>query len=153
METSYSLQDSLGFLVSHLAGHLHVLVGRALEEQGVTGAQWAVLFLVAEGRATSPAALSAALSIDAGAVTRLLDRLEAKQLIERQPHPTDRRSTLIRLTEHARQRYPALPPLVAGVIREVFSGVPAEDLVVFKRVLVQVLERMPVKDVPPADVP
>ena len=47
----------------------------------------------------APAALSKALLVSSGTLTSRLDRLERKGLIERVPHPTDRRSTEVALTK------------------------------------------------------
>lgn len=39
------------------------------------------------------------LGLSSGAATALVDRLERQEIAERYPHPTDRRRTLVRLTE------------------------------------------------------
>lgn len=48
--------------------------------------------------AMTPTDLHEGLMLSSGAMTSRLDRLERKGLIERVPAPTDRRSTLVRLT-------------------------------------------------------
>ena len=50
-----------------------------------------------------PSQLSEALLVSSGTLTSQLDRLERKGLIERIPHPTDRRSVEIALTDHGRE--------------------------------------------------
>ncbi|GGH31227.1 MarR family transcriptional regulator [Paenibacillus segetis] len=47
--------------------------------------------------------LAGRLGITKGAVTQLITRLEAKELVERSPHPTDSRVTLISLTEKGKE--------------------------------------------------
>ena len=47
----------------------------------------------------SPSEISAALLVASGTLTSRLDRLERKGLIRRVPHPSDRRSTEVELTE------------------------------------------------------
>lgn len=59
----------------------------------------AVMYL-AEG-VTSPGDLAEALGLTSAGVTNLLDRLEEQGLIRRDPHPTDRRRVLVRLTKSA----------------------------------------------------
>jgi DNA-binding MarR family transcriptional regulator len=51
-------------------------------------------YLVANG-AQSPRALQRRLGLTSGSVTALLDRLERRGLIERQPDPADRRALLV----------------------------------------------------------
>ena len=41
------------------------------------------------------------LSLTSGAITMLVDRLERAGLVQRRPHPSDRRSVLVGLTEQA----------------------------------------------------
>jgi DNA-binding MarR family transcriptional regulator len=49
-----------------------------------------------------PTKLSESLLVSSGTLTSRLDRLEAKGLIERVPHPSDRRSVEVALTERGR---------------------------------------------------
>jgi DNA-binding MarR family transcriptional regulator len=46
------------------------------------------------------------LSLTSGAVTMLVDRLERAGWVRRRPHPTDRRATLLELSETAPRRTP-----------------------------------------------
>lgn len=75
----------------------------------------------------APAALSEALLVSSGTLTNRLDRLERKGLIERVPHPTDRRSTEVALTGSGFE-------LVEGVVgehveneRRMLAGLSAEE--------------------------
>ncbi|MGO8877788.1 MAG: MarR family winged helix-turn-helix transcriptional regulator [Acidimicrobiales bacterium] len=69
------------------------------------------------------------LSITSGAVTMLIDRLEAAGWVRRGPHPTDRRYVLIALTAQAAEDVP--PGLVAfhTRVRSIAEGVPDEHRV------------------------
>lgn len=51
---------------------------------------------------TAGALLKAAM-VTSGAITKRLDRMEAKNLVVRVPDPTDRRSVRVRLTPHGKQ--------------------------------------------------
>ena len=62
------------------------------------------LFLILQGRATTLAELSRELQIDAGALTRTLDRLEAKGLCRRERSTEDRRVVNLALTDESRHR-------------------------------------------------
>ncbi len=54
--------------------------------------------LAAEGPQT-PTTIAARLQITTASVTELVDRLEMAGVVERTPHPTDRRKLLVRLTD------------------------------------------------------
>ncbi len=51
----------------------------------------------------TPSELAATTMVTSGAITKRLDRLERAGLIERSPDPTDRRGTLIGLTDAGRE--------------------------------------------------
>jgi DNA-binding MarR family transcriptional regulator len=85
-------------------------------EAGIDLAEGDILFTLRRAGAPhrlSPSAISAALLVSSGTLTSRLDRLERKGLIRRVPHPTDRRSTEVELTERA------LALVDAGVTRHV----------------------------------
>jgi DNA-binding MarR family transcriptional regulator len=81
-------------------------IGAGLEltarEHGLQVPEGDVLFTLrrsGEPYRLQPSDLSAMLLVSSGTLTNRLDRLEDKGLIERVPHPTDRRSTEVALTE------------------------------------------------------
>jgi DNA-binding MarR family transcriptional regulator len=49
-------------------------------------------------------------------MTSLLDTLERRGLVERQPHPNDRRKILVNLTEEARDTVDQMLPVIHAVI-------------------------------------
>jgi DNA-binding MarR family transcriptional regulator len=72
------------------------------EEHGIDLAEGDVLFTLRRAGAPyrrSPSEISAALLVASGTLTSRLDRLERKGLIRRVPHPSDRRSTEVELTD------------------------------------------------------
>ena len=84
--------------------------------------------------------LGARLQLTSGAVTLLVDRLERLALVRRQPHPTDRRVTLVELQPDA--ALPELPEMRdyhAALIRTAGGLSPAarDELVAFLRSLEQ----------------
>ncbi|AUI58767.1 MarR family winged helix-turn-helix transcriptional regulator [Amycolatopsis sp. BJA-103] len=63
---------------------------------GISATELHGLQLVISGAATSPTRLAQALGMTTGAATRMIDRMEAQNLVERVPDPADRRRLLIR---------------------------------------------------------
>jgi DNA-binding MarR family transcriptional regulator len=75
----------------------------------------AIQHLAAAGRLT-PTQLGSMLGMTSGGATALVQRLEREGFVAREPHPSDRRSALLRLTpEIERQAGEALAPLVAAI--------------------------------------
>jgi DNA-binding MarR family transcriptional regulator len=83
----------------------------------VTSAQLIVIVNLAgrEG-ATSASELCKGISYDAGAMTRMLDRLEAKGLVRRTRSPDDRRLVNLELTQAGKAAYPRLREISMRVL-------------------------------------
>jgi DNA-binding MarR family transcriptional regulator len=108
-------------LLHQLARDVTTTLDRRLAPLGVTTQQAALLHNAASGGA-SPRQLMAAVGTDTAGMTKLLDRLEGKGLIERRPNPDDRRSVVIEPTEQGLALVPALAPVFGAVARQLFDG-------------------------------
>ncbi len=71
---------------------------------GVTDVEMQALVHLAEQEALSPSAIGALCDLSSGGATALVQRLEQAGHVTRRPHPTDRRSTLIRLSARTAER-------------------------------------------------
>lgn len=68
-------------------------------------------------------------------ITRILDRLEKKEWVKRQPNPSDRRSSLVFLTEEGERIIDEVSSLFESYSGWFIEGISSEDEVVFRRVL------------------
>lgn len=93
------LYDHAGYWLSRLQAEVHGQLERRLAAHGVTAAQWGVLIGLHQGASNTVRGLASFLSVDGGAVTRLIDRLESKGLVARQVDKADRRSVILTLSE------------------------------------------------------
>jgi DNA-binding MarR family transcriptional regulator len=69
------------------------------ERAGTTPARARLLLALQCGAERTMSDVSELLGVTPRSVTKLVDGLEAEGLVRRDPHPTDRRATLLRLTE------------------------------------------------------
>jgi DNA-binding MarR family transcriptional regulator/N-acetylglutamate synthase-like GNAT family acetyltransferase len=67
-----------------------------------------VLYELAHTRQSTAAAVGAALALDGGYLSRILSAFEKKKLIVRTPSPTDRRQSILTLTEVGRKAFAPL---------------------------------------------
>ena len=104
----FNPQDSLGYLIGNLRRALLEAMDQAFAPQGVTAPQAIVMFQIANGMAEHAAEFCRNLSYDPGAMTRLLDRLEAKGLVRRVRNAKNRRNVRIELTPAGRSALPHL---------------------------------------------
>lgn len=75
----------------------------------------------------TPTDLYGALMISSGGMTSRIDRLERAGLVARHPHPTDRRGTLVGLTEAGVERIDRLVDLHLSEQRKVLAALSAEE--------------------------
>ena len=88
------------------AGNIMRLLNKSIVEQldngllplGLTGAQWRPILLLDSGKVNTAAQLAELIGVDTGAMTRTLNRLEAKGLIKRERSNTDKRVVKLALT-------------------------------------------------------
>jgi DNA-binding MarR family transcriptional regulator len=85
---------------------LQSAVDAALRPHGLTFARYEALVLLLFSRQGSlpMKVMGQRLQLHPTSVTNIVDRLQADQLVERSGHPTDRRTTLVTITEVGRQR-------------------------------------------------
>ena len=89
----------------------------------LSAAQWAIIANLAGPEGPKSAAdLCKGISYDAGAMTRMLDRLEAKGLIRRSRSAQDRRLMNLELTEEGRAAYPRMREISLTVANSFLHG-------------------------------
>lgn len=93
-----SIHQSLGYWVSLLSRSMEAEFSRRLAPHGLTRMSYAVLGAMVFDGKTTPKDIADFLSLDRGAVTRLLDKLEIQDLIRRDRDRNDRRSVSTRAT-------------------------------------------------------
>jgi len=87
----------LGLLI-HLANqYKDQLISQYFSGMDITAAQFKVLISIYKG-VTSPVEISKTLVMDAGAMSRMVDRMVKRDLISRSPNPQDKRQVVLALS-------------------------------------------------------
>lgn len=89
----------------------------------ITTAQFAILKNLLRGSAKSACDLCKSMDYDRGAMSRMIDRLEMKQLIRRVPLAHTRRSVAIEVTDAGRAAFPKMEACLARVVERLLGGV------------------------------
>ncbi len=118
----YCAEESVGWLMKRALMSIAHAADRRLEPKGITHAQWAPLFMLQRCRASTVAELARETQSDPGAMTRLLDRLEAKGFCRRQRSTDDRRVVHIELTPEGEAAAHQVPMVLAEVLNEHLVG-------------------------------
>ena len=120
MNNEYShIQDSLGLMIYRTALALKSSLQRCFKEKGfeITAEQWVIMRHLWEEEGLSQREIGERAAKDKPNITRMLDALEKKRLIFRQPDPRDRRKFCVYLTKEGKQLHERLQP-VAQTLRE-----------------------------------
>jgi DNA-binding MarR family transcriptional regulator len=137
---SYHPNDSVGYLMRRILGSLAAAMDRELEPSGLTHAQWAPLFRLSLQPGITVAELARQNEHDTGAMTRLLDRLEAKGLCQRERSSEDRRVVRLALTEQGREVAEQVPQALSRVQNAYLAGFSREEWLLLKSFLSRILE-------------
>ena len=118
---------TLGFLLHDVARLLKRRFEQNARGTGLTRSQWQVLALLAQNEGIHQGKLAELLDIEAITLGRIVDKLETLGLIERRPHPSDRRIWLLHLTEAALPKLTLLRQLGEITRGEALAGTSKPD--------------------------
>ena len=137
---NYSPEESAAYLMRRILALIGGEVDEALDPQGLTSAQWVPLLKLHMGHASTVAELARGCQLDTGAMTRLLDRLEAKGLVARVRSSEDRRVVNIELTPDGRAAARQIPAVLCKVQNAFLEGLSLEEWQQLKTLLRRILD-------------
>jgi DNA-binding MarR family transcriptional regulator len=136
---NYNPEESVGYLMRRIITLVSTEIDRVMEPQGLTNAQWVPLMKLYMGHASTVAELARNCQVDAGAMTRTLDRLETKGLVRRERSVDDRRVVNIELTAEGRKSAQGIPAILCDVQNTYLEGFSTEEWQVLKGLLRRIL--------------
>lgn len=136
----FVLSESLNFLTGLAHRALNRRLSQALKENNIelTSEQFTVLFYLWEKDGVCQRELSFKTGKDTPGMTRILDKLEKKDFIERRSNPEDRRHNLIYVTSNAEELKEQSTKIALLTLKEGLEGVDLDELNTCKKVLQQV---------------
>jgi DNA-binding MarR family transcriptional regulator len=135
---TYATDNSYGYLLRRLYASMQRHFEKRMQPLELTAGQWGPLLLMAEGRGNTAAELARGMDIDTGAMTRMLDRLEAKGLVARARSASDRRVVRLELTAEGLNVASQIPHQLADVLNLHLRDFKADEL----QMLMGFLKRM-----------
>ncbi len=141
--------NNIGILIKQVQASLNRMIDQHVSPLGLTAMQWRPLVMIHHLNINTPAELSRHGHVDTGAMTRTLDRLEAKGFIGRQRCPDDRRVVRIELTESGTRVARQILPAVAASLNTHLEDFSKAEI----HSLIDLLQRMLVNGNPPGPDP
>jgi MarR family transcriptional regulator for hemolysin len=131
-----------GHYLSRISRGLTRIGDSRLRPLGLATAQLPVLSMLRNGERLSQAELAKMAKVEQPTMAQLLQRMERDGLICREPDPRDRRSSLVMLTDAAREKLPAGRQVLREGNTEMTRGLSADEVATFVGLLRRVLDNV-----------
>jgi len=128
-------EEPIGRLIYKTSLDLRNYAEKLLNPYGLTTEQFHILKSTSARAGISQSQLCVSVGKKPANITRLLDRLEKKGWIERQPNPADRRSSLVYLTREGERMIAEVSNEFESYASWFVEGVGQEEERAFRRVL------------------
>jgi DNA-binding MarR family transcriptional regulator len=137
--TGYLMNGGLGHLVNAARNAIFARLEVELAPLELTPAQFVVVIGSMRGRARTVSEFCAFAGVDAGSMSRLLDRLEAKGIVRRTRADADRRHVQVELTGKGQALSPQIMPALSRVYQQFLDGFSPDDAVQLQLLLQRLL--------------
>lgn len=127
METMSGLEAHLGYWLRLVSNRVSGEFARALQAHGTSVAEWVALSRIGGMEGPTAARLADAMGMTRGAVSKILDKLEARRLVTRTRSAGDSRVHLLALTAHGRRVLPQLAAVADRNDRHFFAVLGSRD--------------------------
>lgn len=142
------LESHLGYWLRRVSNHVSGAFARALQTRHISVAEWVVMCHVQRCQGITPGEVAEMLDLTRGAVSKVIDKLEAKKWIARSTKPQDGRVQLLSLTRLGSRILPELAKIADENDRQFFEGLDPEDRAALRRLLGKLTELNQIRDVP-----
>jgi DNA-binding MarR family transcriptional regulator len=130
---------SVGLLMRKVVEVVSRMLDTRMEAYGLTDAQWRPLLMLSWNEGATATQLARKVGCDAGATTRMLDRLEDKGLLRRTRSTDDRRVQEIELTEEGRRKAAVVPYVIADVLNAHLADLSRAEVDQLRNLLERIL--------------
>lgn len=134
--------DSLGFLLNKTNLRLKSELLRCARTYEVTAEQWGLLNYIAECEGITQSELSDRTLKDRPNIGRITDKLTAKGLIERRPHPSDKRSHCLYVTIAGSHLHTELIPIVSNILAKATTNIDVAELAQLQATLQKIYDNL-----------
>lgn len=129
------LEQCVNFVLTKAQNAVQQLFKAELAPYGVTPGQYAVLKCLWDKNGQTAKQLSERLYLDGSTVTGILDRMENKSLINRQPDSKDRRAVRVMLTEKGRALNEPVNAAIESANQKALQKLRPQESVLLKKLL------------------
>ena len=135
--STYRAQNGIGYLIKRAHSLMLDVLEPVLEKHGFTFVQYVILSWLRDGFALNPKDICFQFRHNSGALTRVIDQLAARGLLERIRRDRDRRKVDLQLTAWGRETIQSLIPLVVEKLNLALADFSSADVQDFLRLLIK----------------
>lgn len=132
-----SIGAQMYIVVSIFKKRMSTAIARKTKE--ITLEQLGILEELAVQGSMNMTQLSNALNKENTNITRLVDKLEKKQFLQRVSDPNDRRANIIQITESGKQLFKNLVPILVSELKEATATVTKDEYNEMLRILKKII--------------
>jgi DNA-binding MarR family transcriptional regulator len=122
MSKTPAIRREILFQITDIARAMRTYIDQRAREHGMTRAQWGALLRLERQEGMTQAEMAESLETQPISVARLIDRLCTQELVERRPHPSDRRANCLYLTPKGRATLASFVPLGREISASVLAS-------------------------------
>jgi len=130
-----ALEVHLGYWLRLVSNHVSGTFARSLQQRHLSVAEWVALNQIDRGADMTPAELADAMGMTRGAISKVLDKLEAKQWIARTTSQEDSRVQLLSSTRSGRRVLPELATIANANDSSCFAVLDADEQTMLRKLL------------------
>jgi DNA-binding MarR family transcriptional regulator len=142
------LESHLGYWLRRVSNAVSGAFARALQEKQTSVAEWVLLRELHERGKAAPGELADLLGLTRGAVSKIIDKLEAKDWVQTDAKESDNRYRLLSLSRAGRRTLPVLAQIADQNDSAYFDCLSAKEKVVLRELLVKLAEHNRIHNVP-----
>jgi len=135
--STYKAQLSIGYLVKRAHSLMLDIMEPVIEQRGFSFIQYVVMSALRDGIAVNPKVICTQYRHDSGALTRIIDQLAERGLLERVRRDRDRRKVELQLTPAGRETIESIIPSVIDKLNEVLTDLSKAEVQELLRLLVK----------------
>ena len=140
--STYRSEASIGYLVRRASCLMMDIMEPSLERRGLTFLQYIILKLLREGKIINPKDICGHFRTDSGALTKVIDQLAERDLLQRVRRDRDRRKVELRLTERGRAIVDSILPSVVEQLNLALEEFSAQEVQRLTLLLIRLNSRM-----------
>lgn len=142
------LDKHLGYLMRRVSNAASGAFSRALQDKQTSVAEWVVLRELQERGQAAPGELADYLGLTRGAISKIIDKLEAKEWVHTASKAGDNRVRVLSLTRAGHRSVPVLAAIADDNDASYFNCLSAKDRNCLRAILIKLADHNNIHDVP-----